>query len=97
MSARRARTFATEIGVPYRHGIVHGKDLGYANKRVSAKSLAALLALGSWGLERNRDELDTEPSLAPFDPDRVGLKDLAWAWRGAAGTLLRVWFGRSNR
>lgn len=97
MSAHRGQTSASEICVPYRNGIMHGRDLGYANERVSAKSLAALLALGSWVLERARNGRDAEPPFAPFDPDRVGFKDLARAWREAAGTLLRVWFRRSNR
>lgn len=97
MSAYRRQTAASEISVPYRHGIMHGRDLGYANERVSAKSLAALLAVGSWALERDRDGRDTEPPFAPFDPDSVRLRDLARAWGQATETLLRVWFRRSSR
>jgi len=96
MSRRRGQTTASALGIPYRHGVMHGRDLGYANERVSAKSLAALLALGAWALDRKRDEREAEPPFVPFDPDDVRLKDLAWAWRGAARTLLRVWFRRPN-
>lgn len=94
MSRQRGQTTASATDVPYRHGVMHGRDLGYANERVSAKSLAALLALGSWALDR--DEREAEPPFAPFDPDDIRLKDLAWAWRETARTLLRVWFRRSN-
>lgn len=97
MSQGRWTTSVSETHVPYRHGIMHGRDLGYANQRTSAKSLAALLALGSWALDRDRNERDTEPPFVPFNPDDIRLRDLARAWRQAAETLLRVWFRRSSR
>lgn len=97
MSRKRGQTTATAIGVPYRHGVMHGRDLGYANQTASAKSLAALLALGSWALDRDRNDRDTEPPFVPFNPDGIRLRDLARAWRQAAETLRRVWFRRSSR
>ena len=39
----RTKTSSEEISIPFRHGIMHGRDLGYANKTVAAKSWAALL------------------------------------------------------
>ncbi len=44
----RNKTTEEEITLPYRNGILHGRDLGYANVKVSAKALATLLALGDW-------------------------------------------------
>jgi hypothetical protein len=44
----RKKTTDEEISLPYRNGILHGRDLGYANVKVSAKALSTLLALGDW-------------------------------------------------
>lgn len=44
----RHKTNKEEINLPYRHGILHGRDLGYANKTVTAKCWAALFAIKDW-------------------------------------------------
>ncbi|MDX8291437.1 hypothetical protein SLL00_16625 [Metabacillus indicus] len=44
----RKKTRVEEITLPYRNGILHGRDLGYDNIKVSAKALSTLLALGDW-------------------------------------------------
>jgi len=44
----RRKTTKEKIDLPYRHGILHGRDLGYDNQVVSAKSLAILLSLRDW-------------------------------------------------
>ena len=44
----RKKTTSEEIRLPYRNGILHGRDLGYGNKMVAAKSWAALFAIGDW-------------------------------------------------
>lgn len=44
----RHKTTKEEITLPYRHGILHGRDLGYANKTVTAKCWAALFAIKDW-------------------------------------------------
>lgn len=97
MSQGRWTTSVSETHLPYRHGIIHGRDLGYANQRTSVKSLAALLALGCWALDRSRDGRDTETPFAPFDPDGIRLRDLARVWRQAVEAFLRVWFHRPSR
>ncbi|WP_437964514.1 hypothetical protein WMF04_33120 [Sorangium sp. So ce260] len=51
MSAPRRSTRADRTDVPYRHGIMHGTDLGYANKIVAAKAWAALVAFGQYAQE----------------------------------------------
>ncbi len=44
----RHKTTKEEILLPYRHGILHGRDLGYANRTVTAKCWAALFAINDW-------------------------------------------------
>lgn len=43
--ATRKKVTTEEIHLPYRNGILHGKDLGYGNIYVASKSLAALFAV----------------------------------------------------
>lgn len=47
-SNTRKKTSDEDISLPYRHGILHGRDLGYANKTVAAKCWAALFAIKDW-------------------------------------------------
>lgn len=44
----RKKTTDEEIVLPFRNGILHGRDLGYANTQVSSKALSTLLALRDW-------------------------------------------------
>lgn len=57
----RKTTRTEEITVPYRHGILHGMDLGYANKMVAAKTWAALFAVRDWAAKAERKELSEPP------------------------------------
>lgn len=57
----RKATRTESISVPYRHGILHGMDLGYANKMVAAKTWAALFAVGDWAAKVERKELSEPP------------------------------------
>lgn len=41
----RGRTNTEEIDIPYRNGIMHGRDLNYANKKVASKLWNTLFAL----------------------------------------------------
>ncbi|MBC8506319.1 MAG: hypothetical protein ISR58_13215 [Anaerolineales bacterium] len=60
----RMMTRSDEIRLPYRHGIVHGMDLGYNNKYVAAKCWATLFAVRDWVIKAARDELKP-PELKP--------------------------------
>lgn len=60
----RKTTRTEQITIPYRHGILHGMDLGYANKTVAAKTWAALFAVRDWAAKVERKEL-TEPPPKP--------------------------------
>ena len=63
--ATRKKTRTEFITVPYRNGILHGMDLGYANKVVAAKTWAALFAVRDWAIKAERNEL-SEPTPEPI-------------------------------
>lgn len=44
----RNKTNHEEIRLPYRNGILHGRDLNYANKYVSCKCISLMFALADW-------------------------------------------------
>jgi len=44
----RKKTTTEELKIPYRNGIMHGRDINYANKIVAAKVWSALFAVGDW-------------------------------------------------
>lgn len=48
LTKTRRKTTTEEIFIPYRNGILHGRDLSYDNKAVAAKCWAALLAIRDW-------------------------------------------------
>jgi hypothetical protein len=48
LGASRKKTSEDVISMPFRNGILHGRDLGYANRTVAAKSWAALFAVNDW-------------------------------------------------
>ena len=48
LKRQRGKTVSAQIDKPYRHGILHGMDLGYDNQIVAAKAWAALFAFRDW-------------------------------------------------
>lgn len=48
LSIPRGATSSEAIRLPYRHGILHGRDLGYASRRVSTKAFALLVSMREW-------------------------------------------------
>jgi hypothetical protein len=48
MGAGRNKTNEDTITIPYRNGILHGRELAYDNKIVAAKCWAALFAVRDW-------------------------------------------------
>ncbi len=71
MGESRVKTTTDPITIPYRHGILHGTDLGYDNKMVAAKAWAALFAAREWALKAERKELTASP-----EKPKKGLGDL---------------------
>lgn len=47
-NSTRNKTTIEPIDMPYRNGILHGRDLGYANEIVAAKCWATLIAIKDW-------------------------------------------------
>ncbi len=63
----RHKTTTGEITLPYRHGILHGRDLGYANKIVTAKCWAAVFAIKDWAVavrQGKKNQPAPEPELS---------------------------------
>jgi hypothetical protein len=60
----RTKTTAEPITVPYRHGILHGRDLAYDSQLVAAKCWGALFALREWALAVRDGKLE-EPAPKP--------------------------------
>ena len=46
--APRKKTNLEAIEIPYRHGILHGRDLNYDNVKVSCKCIALMFAIADW-------------------------------------------------
>jgi hypothetical protein len=61
----RYKTTTEEISIPYRNGILHGMDLGYANKTVAAKTWAALFAVRDWAIKAESKALSEPPPEPP--------------------------------
>ncbi len=47
-SKNRPKTISEAITIPYRNGILHGRDLAYDNKFVAAKTWSTLFAVQDW-------------------------------------------------
>ena len=69
ISKTRRKTNVEEIKIPYRNGILHGRDLNYANTFVSSKLLAVIFSLMDWKEAKKKmksgetKEVYTAPSL----------------------------------
>lgn len=53
----RNKTNHDEIRLPYRNGILHGRDLNYSNKYVSCKCISLMFALGDWMDMKDSEEV----------------------------------------
>ncbi len=87
MGQVRTSTSSTLIELPYRHGILHGRDLGYANETVSAKTFAAFLALRSWALKVERGEQFEAPPIEWPNPETATWSDVGRMWKDTWRTL----------
>lgn len=56
MRSRRMKTRGEPIEIPFRHGILHGRDCGYDSEIVSAKAFAAFFAAIEWAKKIERGE-----------------------------------------
>ncbi len=63
-SQKRVCTNIKEIFIPYRNGILHGRDINFNNKHVAAKCWSALIATYDWAMAlKNKGR--TEPQKVP--------------------------------
>lgn len=76
MTRSRKKTTTEPVAMPYRHGILHGRDLAYDTKIVAAKCWAALFALREWALAVRDGELE-EPAPEPEKSLLETLRDYA--------------------
>ena len=72
----RRKTTTEPISVPYRHGILHGRDLSYDNELVATKVWAALFAVRDWAVLAERDQLG-----APAPTPAPGIMETLRKWQ----------------
>jgi len=60
LQTARKKTSVKEITIPFRHGILHGRDINYDNKLIAAKSWAALFSIRDWALSVKHDRKPEE-------------------------------------
>lgn len=73
----RKKTNTDEIRIPYRNGILHGRDLNYSNKVVSSKCIGLIFAVYDWinrknDEDRRKEKFDIESK--PVDISELALK-----------------------
>jgi hypothetical protein len=69
LNKSRKKTTEEEIDLPFRNGILHGRDLGYANVQVSAKALSTLLALRDWADAIKKGKKGVDKEFVPPTPE----------------------------
>lgn len=52
----RLKTNREPIYIPYRNGILHGRDINYGNEYVSCKCIALMFAIADWMVRRSARE-----------------------------------------
>lgn len=73
----RKKTNTDEITVPYRNGILHGRDINFNNKYVAAKCWSALIAVYHWAMAQKNNEkleLEEDDSLSLIDTIKSYIK-----------------------
>lgn len=91
LGMQRVGLSTTPISIPYRHGILHGRDIQYATPLVAAKTWAALFALRPWASRMTAPSLDAEPDWADDISEPWAH---AWSSGSRAARLLGMTAGR---
>jgi len=78
----RNKTTTEEIRLPYRNGILHGRDLNYGNEYVSCKCVALMFALADWmnlkdSEEQRKVKFDKESNPPPISESIKKIKQNA--------------------
>lgn len=64
----RKKTSSDEITIPYRNGILHGRDLNYSNAVVSAKCIGLVFTVFDWICRKNDEEVRKEKLHEEMNP-----------------------------
>lgn len=59
----RLKTNSAPIYIPYRNGILHGRDINYGNEYVSCKCIALMFAIADWMIRKTAREEGLLPEL----------------------------------
>ncbi len=83
LNVTRKSTTTEEIFFPYRNGILHGRDLSYANKYVAGKAWLTLFAINDWAkaLKKNKENPPKEVKKPTIKEALTGLRDSADRYR----------------
>ncbi|MEC5395882.1 hypothetical protein [Bergeyella sp. RCAD1439] len=75
LNTTRKSTSTEEIFLPYRNGILHGRDISYANKYVCAKSWLTLFAINDWAKAKKKN-IENPPKEKQDKTIKESLSDL---------------------
>ena len=67
----RTKTNTERITLPYRNGILHGRDLNYANEYVSCKCVALMFAIADWMKMKNSEHTRKEKYEKSLNPPPI--------------------------
>lgn len=70
----RGKTRVEEIRMPYRNGILHGRNLNYGNEYVSCKCVALLFAIAEWMAMKNSE--NTRKEKYQKEHDKVSFRQI---------------------
>lgn len=83
LNVTRKSTTNNEIFFPYRNGILHGRDISYANKYVAGKAWLTLFAINDWAkaLKKNKENPQKEVKKPTFKEALSDLKATTDSYR----------------
>ncbi len=93
MTKGRNKTNEESISIPYRHGILHGRELAFDNKIVAAKSWAALFAARDWAIAISDGKKTPKPKKETTWSELLG----QITENGMQRKLLDAWVARTDR
>lgn len=67
----RKKINTEEITLPYRHGVLHGKDLNFGNEQVSCKCLVLLFSINDWIKHKKDEDIRKEKFEKELEPVKM--------------------------
>jgi len=81
----RLKTNELEISIPYRNGILHGRELNFDNKVVAAKLWGLLFAVRDWAVALRKSIIEDKPktqrSIAEILTKQQDFKNIVTNWK----------------